>query len=122
MTSTSSSAPLAGPQRFASHRMDSHFFIPHTGIINCPVKEHLEHLQQLQLAHDLDRPVHHRFALEKLPEIFLREDNSLNDFAERNSLVSPPFPDLLVALLDIQFVLAQQPLAQMAVNLVNPLP
>src|SRR6266704_3548334 len=74
--------PLDSPQRAFPARVSNFFFIPHSGIINRPVKKHLEHLQQFQLPHDLDGTIHYRFTLEKIPEILFRNNDGLNDLAE----------------------------------------
>src|SRR5579871_5782544 len=116
------SAPLNGPQLPVMRGAGCFFFIPHRGIVNCPVKKHFKHLQQFEFAHDLDGTIHDSFALEEIPEIFLGQNDSLDDLTERNTLVGATGSNLAIAVLDIQFVLAQQPLAEMAIDFVDALP
>src|SRR6266516_3719881 len=113
-------APLEGPQRSGFMRSaGDFFFVPHSGIINRAVKKHLEHLQQFQFPHDLDCVVHHGFAFEELPKIFLGENNGLHNLAQRDALLSAARTDFAVAMLNVEFVLAEQPLAQVAVDFVD---
>src|SRR5579864_1962779 len=115
-------SPLDGPQHAGVTRRSSHlFFIPHSGIINRPVEKHFQHLQQFEFTHDLDRAVHDRFAFQKFPKVLLGENDGLDNFTERHALPCASRPDFPVAVLDIEFVLPQQPLAQVAVDFVNTL-
>ncbi len=119
MTWTSVFILLAGPQLTCVRVADNFVFIPHSGIVYGAVKKHFEHLQQLQFAHNLDGAIHHSFAFQEIPEILFGENDCLDYFAERNSLLSAVGSDLAIAVFDIEFILAQQPLAEMPVNLVD---
>jgi hypothetical protein len=115
-------SPFDGPQHARLQRRSGHlFFISHSGIINRPVEKHLQHPQQFEFAHDLDRAVHHGFALQELPKVLLGENDGLDHFAERYALPCASQTDFAVAMLDVEFVLPQQPLAQVAVDFVNTL-
>src|ERR1700757_4189238 len=106
MTSTSSFAPLDSPQSRLMRLLGHFFFIPHRGIVNRPVEEHFEHLQQFQFSHDLDGAVHNGLALQEFPEILFSENDGLNDFTERNALAGAPDPDFAITVLDVELVLA----------------
>src|SRR5437763_3946521 len=99
MTSTSVRS-LNRPQFATSRSMSDFIFIPHSGIINRPVEEHFQHLQQFQLPHDFNSAVHDRFALQEIPKIFLGENDGLHKLAERDVLPGTPRSNVLVALLD----------------------
>jgi hypothetical protein len=114
--------PLARPQRPASGRSSYFFFIPHSGIVNRSIKKHLEHLQQFQFPHDLDRTIHERLAFQEIPEIFLREDDGLHDLAERYPLACAARANFSVAVLDIEFILTEKPFAEVAINFVDSFP
>src|ERR1051325_315531 len=113
------SAPLNRPQFAATRRLSDFIFVPHSGIVYCPIEKHLEHLQQFQFPHNFDGPVHYGFALQKIPEIFLGQNNCLDHLAERYVLASPAGPNLAIPMFNIEFVFPQQPFPEMAVNLVN---
>src|SRR5579863_4389245 len=101
--------------------MLSLFLIADCREIDSTIEKLLEHLQQFKFAHDFYRTVRHRFALQEVPEIVFRQDDYLNHLSQRHFLRCAPGPDFAIALLDIRLVFPQQPLAEMAIDLVNPL-
>lgn len=90
-----------------------------SGVYARLIEKHFQHLQQFEFTHDLDRAVHHDFALQELPEILFGENDSLNNVTERHALPCAARPDFAIAVLDIEFVFSQQPLAQVAIDFIN---
>src|SRR5579871_1715762 len=115
------SAPLACPQGALAQPPGSVFLITHSGIVNCPIEKHFQHLKQFQLPHDLNGPIHDGFTLQKVPQIFFGKNKCLDHLAERDSLVSAATANLAVAVLYVQFVLVQQPFTEVTIDFVDTL-
>src|SRR5580704_2002724 len=61
--------------------------------------------------HDFDGAVHYCFTLQEIPEVFLGEHDGLHNFTQRNALFGPPGANLAIALLNVEFILAEKPFA-----------
>src|SRR5579863_8711425 len=109
--------PLAGAKCALLQAGPSLRFISYRSIINGPVEEHFEHLEQFELPKNFRSPIHHGFPFQEVPEIFLRKYDRLDQFAERHLLLGPVRADRRIAAFDIFFILAQQPLAEVTINL-----
>src|ERR1700751_2387365 len=90
-------SPLDDPEHsHLTRRSVGLFFIPHSGIINRPVKKHLQHLQEFEFAHDFDGTVHDRLAFEELPQVLFGKNDGLYDFTDRYVLPPAARPDLSI--------------------------
>src|SRR5579863_3225420 len=100
MTSTSKLSLLASPQCPGFLRVAGDFFlIPHSGIIYRSIEKHLQHLEQLQFAHDFHGTVYHGLTLQELTEILFGENDGLNHLAERHFLLRPASANFTIAML-----------------------
>ena len=59
--------------------------------------------------------------LQELPKILFGKNDGLDHFTQRNSLMSAARSDFAITVLDVELILAQQPFAQVAVDLIHTL-
>ena len=110
-TSQSGLACRVGRSRFSLNRP----FVTHGGRVNRTIKELFQQLQQFLSRKDLDWAVRNGLVDNEFPKILFRQNDRPNQLAERNSLMSAASANFGIALLDVRFTLAEQPLSQMAV-------
>src|SRR5215470_1366034 len=90
-------------------------------IENRAIEELIQQLQHFELSEYFDGALNGGFILQVLPEILFCQDNHPHQLAERDVLLGAAGANLAIAVIDIKLRLAQQPLAQVTINLVDSL-
>src|SRR3954464_13494128 len=85
------------------------------------IEELVEQLQHLEFTKHFGRAVEHAFVSQKFPEIFFGQNDGPDQLADGDVLLSAARADFEITFFDIKFTLAEKPVAEMAIDLIDAL-
>src|SRR5271166_7078964 len=106
--------------RFLKHLIPSlSALVAKRGIVDGAVEKLVEHLQQFHLAEDLCRLLQLSVFLQVVPQVLPHQADHPHNLTGWNALFSTLGADSEITVLDVGLSLAEQPLAEVAIHLVN---
>jgi hypothetical protein len=96
-------------------------FVAEDRVVHSLLEELIQQMQQFETAEDFQRLLPHALQFQEIPEISFNHHDAPAQRAQSDSLLSPAPAESLVNSLDIVFGLGQEPIAEVAVDLIGSL-